>query len=353
MKLRAGDWVEVRSKEEILNTLDKKGRLEGLVFMPGMFQYCGQRFQVYKRAHKTCDWVYKTWGRRLPNAIHLDLRCDGEAYDGCQNLCLLFWKDAWVKPVDGSGTASEKPSAGASAPSAQPQAKAGCTEEGVWAATRAENRHTPDEPRYSCQGTTVIEFTTLLPWWDLSQYLEDYTSGNVSLGRLLRGFVYASYFNLINTGIGLGRPLRWFYDVFQGLWGGLPYPRRSGTIPEGQPTPKGIPLNLQPGELAKVKSYKDILATLNTSNRNRGLYFDGECVPFCGGTHPVKTRVNKAIDEETGKMVVMKDPSIILDGVYCQGRYSHCRMFCPRSHYPWWREIWLERARASSDGAAK
>ena len=57
MKLRAGDWVEVRSKEEILRSLDKNGRLEGLPFMPQMFQYCGKRFRVFKRAHKTCDTV--------------------------------------------------------------------------------------------------------------------------------------------------------------------------------------------------------------------------------------------------------------------------------------------------------
>src|SRR5262245_7050350 len=40
MKPCVGDWVEVRSKEEILRTLDKSGRLEGLPFMPQMFQYC-------------------------------------------------------------------------------------------------------------------------------------------------------------------------------------------------------------------------------------------------------------------------------------------------------------------------
>ena len=56
-KLRAGDWVEVRSKEEILRTLDATGRLDGLPFMPQMFQYCGQRFKVFKRAHKTCDTI--------------------------------------------------------------------------------------------------------------------------------------------------------------------------------------------------------------------------------------------------------------------------------------------------------
>jgi hypothetical protein len=38
MTLRAGDWAEVRSKAEVLQTLDKSGRLEGLPFMPQMFE---------------------------------------------------------------------------------------------------------------------------------------------------------------------------------------------------------------------------------------------------------------------------------------------------------------------------
>ena len=67
-KLHAGDWVEVRSKDEILRTLDKQGRLDGMPFMPQMFQYCGKRFEVYKRAHKTCDTIAIKWdypGRSL------------------------------------------------------------------------------------------------------------------------------------------------------------------------------------------------------------------------------------------------------------------------------------------------
>lgn len=55
--MRVGDRVEVRSKEEILATLDSNGRLEGLPFMPQMFEYCGQGFQIFKSAHKTCDTV--------------------------------------------------------------------------------------------------------------------------------------------------------------------------------------------------------------------------------------------------------------------------------------------------------
>src|SRR5271166_6099637 len=98
-KLKAGDWVEVRSKHEILSTLDSDGRLDGMPFMPEMFAFCNKRFQVYKRAHKTCDTVFPVRGRRVSEAVHLDTRCDGSAHGGCQASCLIFWKDAWLRPV--------------------------------------------------------------------------------------------------------------------------------------------------------------------------------------------------------------------------------------------------------------
>ena len=107
MKPRVGDWVEVRSKEEILATLDSNGRLDELPFMPQMFQYCGQKFQIYKRAHKTCDTVSgHTLGLQMPNSVHLEHRCDGQAYGGFQAQCLIFWKEAWLKPA-GGGTGAD------------------------------------------------------------------------------------------------------------------------------------------------------------------------------------------------------------------------------------------------------
>jgi hypothetical protein len=42
-------------------------------------------------------------------------------------------------------------------------------------------------------------------------------------------------------------------------------------------------------------------------------------------------------------MQELKHPCIVLDSVVCQARYSECRLFCPRSIYPFWHEIWLER----------
>src|SRR4051812_36241092 len=102
--LRVGEWVKVLSKDEILATLDRNGTLDGMPFMPEMFAFCGQRFRVYRRAHKTCDTVFPVRSRRITRAVHLETRCSGEAHGGCQAGCLIFWKEAWLKRVDDEQT---------------------------------------------------------------------------------------------------------------------------------------------------------------------------------------------------------------------------------------------------------
>lgn len=353
MRLRAGDWVEVRSKEEILGTLDETGRLEGLPFMPQMFQYCGRQFRVYKRAHKTCDTVNQSFKSRwLADGVHLELRCDGKAYGGCQAACLIFWKQAWLKPLGENRNSANASGRDEIRRKDELINEGACSEEKVWEATRVEDRQSPGEPRYVCQATELPAFTTPLPWWDIRQYVEDYVSRNVTLGRMLRGFVYAWYSLLcmergweilFGARMGkLGTPFRWLYDGFQAVWGGIPFPRTRGTVPLGQSTPIST-LNLQPGELVRVKSYKEILATVDAGNKNRGLSFDAELVPFCGGTYRVRARVSNFIDEKSGKMATLKTPAVILENVWCGSRYSGRRVFCPRSIYSWWREVWLER----------
>lgn len=334
-KLKAGDWVEVRSKDEILSTLDSDGRLEGMPFMPEMFAFCGKKFQVYKRAHKTCDTVFPVRGRRVDHSVHLGTRCDGSAHGGCQASCLLFWKDAWLKPI--SGNSPE----GLRVLSTTSSTSTACTESDVWARATIANASGPD-PVYVCQATRLPYATTDLNWWDIRQYIEDYRSGNVGLWRILCGAMYFLYYATSKAGIGLGRPMRWFYNRFYPLWGGTPFPRKTGTIADGQSTPT-LTLDLQPGELVRIKSHDEILNTLNTRSKNRGLYFDAEEVPYCGGTYRVLHRVTKIIHEKTGKMLEMKTPCFILDSVICQSRYSECRLFCPRAIYSYWREIWLER----------
>jgi hypothetical protein len=340
-KLHAGEWVEVRPKAEILKSLDKNGRLEGLPFMPEMFAFCGKRFRVCKRAHKTCDTVNDYKGRKMKDAVHLEgIRCDGQAHGGCQAACLIFWKEAWLNRVSDTGVASRAELAPQAAGASQEE-RSCCTEDDVMSGVQRTDGGT-NEPVYVCQATQVPAATTALPWWDMRQYVEDYASGNVSLGTLVRGFIFMSYRGLINLGIGLGPTLRWLYDRFQSLCQGIPYPLRLGKLPLGARTP-ACKLDLRPGEWVRVKSYQAILATCDRSLKNRGMHFDKEMVPYCGGTYRVLGRVNKIINEKTGMMQQMKTPCVILESVVCQSRYSECRLFCPRSIYSYWREIWLER----------
>ena len=224
-KLRAGDWVEVRSKREILRTLDQKGRLDGMPFMPQMFQYCGQRFKVFKRAHKTCDTIVWNWdspGRKLPDGIHLNLRCDGKAYGGCQAACLIFWKEAWLKPINQD----------AEPQTASIAATDGCSQKDVVRATRIDDPKAGGQPRYACQATELLNFTKPLPWWDARQYVEDYTSGNATLSRMLSGFLYIGYYyGSLAFLPKLGGPGSVGSTIASNPCGaGFPFPRYRGTI---------------------------------------------------------------------------------------------------------------------------
>jgi hypothetical protein len=326
--LKVGQWVEVRSKDEILRTLDRMGQLEEMPFMPEMFAFVGKRFRVLKSAHKTCD--YST-----PYPFH---------------TCLLYWKEDWLKPVGEreDSAVPEVPFSTNSGGNGKPLAN--CTENDIRDRVKAAAAD-GEGPKYTCQMTQIPFATTPLAWWDPSQYLEDYLSGNVSLGRIISGLIFWTYYSISEAGIGVGRPMRWLYDRVVPIFGGSLFPRKPGVIPEGQLTPTQT-LNLQPGELIRIKSHEEILQTIDSSNRNRGMHWDAELVPYCGKTFKVRDRVTKIIGERTQKMVQMKTPCIVLESVVCQARYSSCRLFCPKEMYPYWREIWLERVRTDEDSSS-
>jgi len=333
--LRAGEWVQVRTKQEILATLDAQGRLDGLPFMPEMFAFCGKRLRVDKRAHKVCDPSREIHSRRMESAVHLEgVRCDGAEHGGCQARCLIFWKEAWLCRVSDPSWFHPTPASGR-------RVDGQCTEGAVQAAT---SRTDPDcgEAVYNCQSTSLPEATERWRTFDVRQYIEDYTSGNVSLRELLSVFCFWVYSRAVSARIGLATPLRWFYNSVQNLRNGTPYPLVRGRIPNGGETPVGR-LNVQPGELVKIRSQQEIHASIDQRGRNRGLVFDVEMAPYCGGTYRVLDRVTSIIDERTGRLLKLKSDCIMLEGVVCRSRYSHCRRFCSRRIYSFWREIWLER----------
>lgn len=332
---RVGDWVEVRSVEEILRTLDPSGELESMPFMPEMLPHAGRRYRVSAAAHKTCDTVNKTGGRAVPNTVHLeDLRCDGSAHGGCQATCLLFWKTAWLRPVDGPS-----PAGGAEADVTAPAAA-------VSLASTALNAHTGSVREdgvqlYRCQATTLPRWSQPQKWWDVRQYWRDVRSGNVSCGRAASTLLLGMIFVLRRLPLGY-RVWCWIYERAHQLLKGQPDPHGTGSIPRGAPTPD-LRLGLMPGEVVEIKGKDEIYQTVNHQNRNRGLQIDEEMTRYCGGRFPVKSRVTQIINESTGEMMHFKNPCIVLEGVDCLGEYADRRLLCPRRITTYWREIWLTR----------
>jgi hypothetical protein len=396
LDLCAGDWVEVRSQQEILSTLDDRGALDALPFMPEMLQYCGKRFRVFKLAHKTCDTIKQSRNRRMTNAVHVDgLRCDGAAHGGCQARCLLFWKTAWLKRVDGSKDYPVQALRESRNEIENPKSQ--CDLGTLRAATRMsliDGEHA--EELYRCQTTDLLQATTALQWWDWRQYVMDLTSRNVRLRDFIR-YVMLAIFNLLmrlpsTINENAQRVLNYLASQDQKSYNlqvvdrppeimpgfavrsikaflshySLPrhffrymmivtiklleplssrlhsYPYVRGLAKTKTKTPTEV-LNLQPGELVQVRSLDEIEHTINKERRNRGLKIDVEMIRYCGGVYRVLARVEKIINEKNGKMTHLFNDCIILEGVTCSGCLSRNRLFCPRSIYPYWREIWLKR----------
>jgi hypothetical protein len=267
------------------------------------------------------------------------LRCDGSAHGGCQADCNLFWKDAWLKKV----------TAGPVVPEGVPTRSAGrCTEEKLYAnAIRPSVSEGADY--YSCQATQLYVATRPLAWWDVRQYVFDVTSRNRTAQEVCRVLFLAGLRSIVST-LPFGyRVFKKFSDSVHVRLTGRESPSLNPGVLSGLPTPTGS-LDLQPGELVRIRPKAQIEQTIDSSGRNRGLTFDcEEMAPYCGRVFKVRKRVSRIIEEPTGKMLHMKQPCIMLDGVVCRSEYVSRRLNCPRAIPSYWRELWLERVDGSRE----
>ena len=69
----------------------------------------------------------------------------------------------------------------------------GCSEEDVNLATRSSGNGNDGDPVFVCQATQLPNASESLNPYDFRQYIEDYSSGNVSAGRWIRGVFYITY----------------------------------------------------------------------------------------------------------------------------------------------------------------
>ena len=309
------DLVEVCSLEEILKTLDPRGTLDALPFMPEMAAYCGEEHRVLRRVDKINDYVTGSGLRRMRDTVLLErLRCDGQHHGGCQTCCHLLWKEAWLKRTSGNGRSFAEPDGPPLPGSCDPAFREGDLQRLV---TRVEGYR---GVQYVCQMTEVARASARLSWNDPRHYLRDLLLGNVRLGPFVVG-VSIEMFNRVQKRFGSG----------------VLYPQLATT---GLATSPHQVLDLQPGDVVRVRAKHEIERTLTAGYRNRGLWFDTEMLRFCGGEYRVSARVDRLIEEKSGQLITVGNPCIILDGVTACGEY---KVFCPQNESILWREIWLER----------
>jgi len=319
-RLRVGDRVRVRDADTILATLDADGRLDGLPFMPEMWGHLGRTLVVDAVVHRTCDTV-KTGGtsgttRGMENVVHLaGVRCDGSAHGGCQARCLVYWKEAWLEHLP-----SPRPG---TAPVSGP--RPGLPALLVDAA--AAPTSTADEPAWSCQATQLLEASTFLSTRRAGPWLADVVARNARPRDAVVGLAVLVFNKWQGFCERLPRALR--------IHGGQTWPWFE---PTGERRRDDL-LGLEPGDMVEIRSQAEIEATLDRKGAVRGLRFSAEMLPYCGTRARVLGRVERIIDEKTGRMLALRD-CIILDGVWCQGTY---RALCRRKIYTYWRETWLRR----------
>lgn len=320
LRFRAGDRVLVRSPEEILSTLDADGTLNGLPFMPEMLDWCGKPFRVQRRVEKTCVDVAPPapYGarRRFPanDVVILDgPRCDGHGHDGCKHGCRIFWREAWLRPMDAGATATQRSETGLEELRARLKVKSG-------------------ENHYFCQSTELSKATEALTgrhkfWWVRIPFRE-IRNGDRSVSEVLKLFLLWCWQRLRRA--ATGEP--WFRG-----------PRKR--------TPSES-LDLKPGDVVRVKNRARIVETLDHNSRNRGMSIWYEMTRCCEGVADVRYRVDRIIDERTGKMREihdtvtlqnMRNNETLCDECLCQDQLGDC----PRGELMYWREIWLERVNRS------
>ena len=303
--LAAGDTVEVLSAREILETLGSDGKLEGLPFMPEMLKYCGGRFRVYQRAERTCWHGQPRW---LESTVHLEgLRCDGSAHGDCGARCLLFWKEAWLRPVTENTAVSDSITED---PARRP------VYEQLSGLAHKSNR------LLVCQATEIPKATS------------PSALGNppMNCAHLVGGLA---------SGIFTGADIRTLTHYMKGkavlfafrTWTRVPWNRG-----KFRKTPSET-LGLKPGDWVRVRSAREILSTLDRNACNRGMQFKPEMFRYSGKKFRVLSLLRKIVNDETRRIQEFRTDSIILDAVYCHGQ----RSLCTRSNYYYWREIWLQR----------
>ncbi|HJV88901.1 MAG TPA: hypothetical protein VJ623_01240 [Holophagaceae bacterium] len=97
LDLKAGEWVEVKSVDEIRRTLDAEGKHRGLSFEPDMVDFTGQRFEV---EFPVRNIILEQTGKmiHLEHTVALKgVACHGTCAMNCPRNNTLYWREIWLR----------------------------------------------------------------------------------------------------------------------------------------------------------------------------------------------------------------------------------------------------------------
>jgi hypothetical protein len=105
LDLRAGEWVEVRSREEIMPTLNQKAKNQGLLFDVEMLPFCGRRFRVLRRVERLVDERTGLMIKPRRSCLILEgVTCGGffsRERLFCPRSIFPYWHETWLRRVEG------------------------------------------------------------------------------------------------------------------------------------------------------------------------------------------------------------------------------------------------------------
>jgi hypothetical protein len=98
LDLQQGEWVEVKSQEEILLTLDADHQHKGLAFSGDMVEACGKKIRVLRRVATIID--ERTGKLRTVRGTVLLEGSICDRYLGCARGMPFLWREIWLKRVE-------------------------------------------------------------------------------------------------------------------------------------------------------------------------------------------------------------------------------------------------------------
>ena len=300
-----GDFVQIKTWTEIRATLDERGCLEQLPFMPEMVRMCGQRAYVFRCVHRLFDYRKSRRMRHMDGAVLLvGTVCDGSNHGGCEAACHTIWKSAWLQRVERSDDMAGAP---VSSARQDPLKDAAVLQFGTQA------------PRYTCQLTQLHAASQPIGNWSATNFLRPLIAGNVAPAAFVVGW------------------LTYLFDELQQKRQGVGFPAFEAAVHDGG---RREETRLKAGDQVVVRSSAEIRATLNDQSLHQGLYFEPDMLKHCGRRYCVQAEVKKLIDIVTGEMRTMKTPAYILRDIHFSGE----RQLFNAQHEPlFWRGVWLRR----------